>query len=465
MSKEGRKPSNSESMTLENTSTDYQQSAISQSPYQEEEIAEPGLNDDTSSSRSRTLPGDREKPDDDKIPDGGYGWAIVVGAFVMVVTSYGTSVMQDYYDRTMFGDTIPDSQLQLSFVGTFCLIFANCMGPIAQILRSMWGTRIVLLIGTFLIAIGLIIAGFSNQIWHLYLTQGILFGTGVSLMYVTIMAVAPQYFDRRRGLAIGIIASGSGIGGLIMPFIMTPLNRSLGAGWTYRVVGFICLGCDLLACLLVKDRNPLPKERKKISDIIKLDVFKNKNFCIWIAGACIQMFGYYIPYFFLPSYATWLGLSDSEGSSLVAVSSAINFVGRILSGVLADRFGLVNVNTVFLIVSGLSTLLIWTFAYSYGTLMAYAVIFGCFSGSYFSVVAPITAEILGMERFPTGLSVVLISNVISVFGPNIASAIDGAGGSEPYFSYKMFAGVAYIIGAIIMIWLKFSLNRKVFVKV
>ena len=80
-------------------------------------------------------------------------------------------------------------------------------------------------------------------------------------------------------------------------------------------------------------------------------------------------------------------------------------------------------------------------------------------------MAPITAEILGMEQFPTGLSIVLISNVISVFGPNIASAIDGVGGSEPYFSYKMFAGVAYILGAIIMLWLKFNLNRNAFAKV
>ena len=45
------------------------------------------------------------------------------------------------------------------------------------------------------------------------------------------MAVAPQYFDKKRGFALGLIASGSGIGGLIMPFIMTPINKSLGGGW------------------------------------------------------------------------------------------------------------------------------------------------------------------------------------------------------------------------------------------
>ncbi|KAI9263145.1 major facilitator superfamily domain-containing protein [Phascolomyces articulosus] len=443
-----------------------EQSDVSERP-KNEDITVPGENDDISSTRSGTVPGiDQEKDDiEDKIPDGGLrAWLIVLGAFLMVVTSYGTSVMQDFYER-QWGDKVDDVQLQLSFVGTFCLIFANACGPIAQIMRSIWGTRIVLLIGTFLIAIGLIIAGFSKEIWHLYLTQGILFGTGVSLMYVTIMAVAPGYFDKKRGLALGLIASGSGIGGLIMPFIMTPINNSLGAGWTYRIVGFICLGCDLVACLLVRDRKPLSKQRKKLSEIIRLDIFKNKNFRIWGLGALVQMLGYYIPFFFLPSYATWLGLSSDQGSSLVAVSSALNFVGRILAGILADRFGVVNINTIFLFISGLCTLLIWTFAYDYGTLMAYSAVFGCFSGSYFSLVSPITLNILGMERFPSGLSMILMSNIISVFGPNIASAIDGAAGAEPYFAYKMFAGVSYIVATFVMIWLKFSLNRKIFTKV
>ncbi|KAI8148165.1 major facilitator superfamily domain-containing protein [Fennellomyces sp. T-0311] len=389
------------------------------------------------------------------------------------VTSYGVTtawygVMQDYYERDVFGDKVANAPLQLSFVGTFCLIFSNCMGPFGQILGSMWGTRIVLLIGTLFIAVGMIIAGFSTQIWHLYMTQGICFGIGVSFMYVTIMAVAPQYFDRKRGFALGLIASGSGIGGLIMPFIMTPINRSLGGGWTYRILGFICLACDLLACILVKDRVPQPRGRKKLSDIIKFDVFKSGSFRIWCGGATMQMIGYFIPFFFVPSHATHLGLSDSQGSSVVAVSAAMNFVGRIVCGYVADRFGLINTNILYLVISSLASFLIWVFAYTYGTLMAYMAIFGFFCGSYFTLVSPITASILGMEKFPTGLSMVLMSNVAAVFGPNIASAVEGAVGgviAEPFFSYKMFAGVAYILAAFVMIWLKLNMNRNIFAKV
>jgi hypothetical protein len=45
------------------------------------------------------------------------------------------------------------------------------------------------------------------------------------------MSISPQWFVKRQGLAMGIMSSGSGIGGLIMPFIMTELNESLGGAW------------------------------------------------------------------------------------------------------------------------------------------------------------------------------------------------------------------------------------------
>lgn len=71
--------------------------------------------------------------------------------------------MQDYYQQTYFSD-LPDAALQLSFVGTLSMVFANSMGPFAQILSSYFGTRVVMLIGTLFIAIGLFMAGFAYEV-------------------------------------------------------------------------------------------------------------------------------------------------------------------------------------------------------------------------------------------------------------------------------------------------------------
>ncbi|KAG1255121.1 hypothetical protein G6F68_010527 [Rhizopus microsporus] len=242
--------------------------------------------------------------DEDDQTDGGYG------------------VMQDYYEQYMFAH-IQNASLNLSFVGTLALVFMNLGGPFSQILVSVVGIRPVLIIGTIFISLALEMASLSSQIWHLYLSQGILFGLGASCVYMAMMGVAPQWFNRRRGLALGMVASGSGIGGLVIPNIMNSINSSLGPGWTYRVLGFICLFCDVLACILVRARNPAPKTRKRLSQMIDLSVLKNADYLLFCIGSNIGLFGYFVPYFFLPSYATHIGLSDSQGSSTVTVSAAV----------------------------------------------------------------------------------------------------------------------------------------------
>lgn len=373
--------------------------------------------------------------------------------------------MQDYYEQNVFVN-VPDAAVNLSFVGSLALVCLNAASPFVQICVSMFGVRPVLITGTILVGLGLEMAGFSTKVWHLYLTQGVLYGTGASCIYVAIMGVAPQWFTKRRGLALGLIASGSGIGGLIIPFIMTSINVSLGPGWTYRVLGFVCLFCDVLACFFVREKNPAAvRQKKKLSQIINFSVMKDVNFVLFAIAADIGLFGYFIPYFFLPSYATYLGLTASQGSALVAVSSACNFVGRIVTGYLADRIGKINVNLLFTFITSLSCLLIWTFAFTYGSLMAFSVVFGLTSGSFFALISPITAYLLGMESFPSGLSLLLFSNVVSVFGPNIASAVEAGVNSAPFFSYKMFAGVAYLLSAVILVILKLRLDRNFFAKV
>ncbi|KAI9329949.1 major facilitator superfamily domain-containing protein [Pilaira anomala] len=401
----------------------------------------------------------------DDLTDGGYGWLVILGTFMVQVTSFGTAacwgIMQDHYDQTMFRDTVPNSQFQLSFVGTILEICVNLMGPIAQIIASRFGATSVLLLGTFLSTLGMELAGFSTQIWHLYLTQGVLFGSGASFLYVTAMSIAPLWFNKRRGLALGLASGGSGMGGLVLPFVITPLNKNLGAAWTYRILGFICLGCNLIACVVIKEKTSSKKKKgeRSLKNIFRLDVLQDKNFLLWSLASVIGLMGYFIPYFFLPAYATHLGLTATQGSTLIAVMSAANFTGRILVGFIGDRIGRLNANIIFTFGSSFSSLFVWTFATSFGVLVAYAVLFGLCCGAYFAMMTPITAAILRPEQYSTGVSTLLLFNIISIFGISIASAIETASSSEPYLTYKMFTGVVYLISAILLVWLKVQMTK------
>ena len=72
--------------------------------------------------------------------------------------------MQDYFDVNVFRDTVPNAQLQLSFVGTLLEVCVNIMGPVAQLIAFRYGTKVVLFIGTIFATLGLELAGFSTQV-------------------------------------------------------------------------------------------------------------------------------------------------------------------------------------------------------------------------------------------------------------------------------------------------------------
>ncbi|KAI8053168.1 major facilitator superfamily domain-containing protein [Gilbertella persicaria] len=356
----------------------------------------------------------------------------------------------------MFQDKVTDSQFKLSFVGTLLEIFVNLMGPLAQIIASRFGSKTVLILGTILATLGLELASLGTEIWHFYLTQGIMFGSGASLLYVTAMGIAPLWFNKSRGFALGLASGGSGLGGLVLPFVISPINEALGVAWSFRILGFICLVCDVLACIFIKEKDPAMRKKRSqsLSNIFDLSVFKDTNFLLFACGSVISLMGYFIPYFFLPAYATYLGLSASQSSTLIAIMSAANFVGRILVGFIGDRIGRLNADIIFTFCCALSNLLVWTFAFNYSVLIGYSVLFGLFCGSYFAMMTPIAASILTPEQYRTGVSTLLLFNVIAVFGITIASAIETNANAEPYFSYKMFTGVVYLMGGIILVALK-----------
>jgi MFS family permease len=124
------------------------------------------------------------------------------------------------------------------------------------------------------------------------------------------MGIAPQWFDKRRGLALGVATGGSGIGGLIMPFIMNPLLENLGAAWCYRVLGFLALAVGLFASIFIKERYPVQQHRK-FSDLLDFSLLKQPNFVIWNIACDLCLLGYMVPFYLLPSKnSSTRGLED-----------------------------------------------------------------------------------------------------------------------------------------------------------
>jgi hypothetical protein len=108
--------------------------------------------------------------------------------------------MQNYYEQHQFGSDPTHLSLQLSFAQTIYNILINVLGPLSQLILSTLGPRNTLLVSVVISSLGLLLASFSTEVtgatrssddslayylkvWHLYLTHGVVYGTGVSIMF------------------------------------------------------------------------------------------------------------------------------------------------------------------------------------------------------------------------------------------------------------------------------------------
>ena len=87
-----------------------------------------------------------------------------------------------------------------------------------------------------------------------------------------------------------------------------------------------------------------------------------------------------------------------------------------------DRYGRVNTITLFTLLSGIFTMVVWQFATTYGAFVAYCVLFGLTGGSFVSLMPPVVADIVGIENIQKGVS---ISYALTMFGNLLGTPISG----------------------------------------
>jgi MFS family permease len=139
----------------------------------------------------------------------------------------------------------------------------------------------------------------------------------------------------------------------------------------------------------------------------------------------------------------------------------MNAVGRLALGWVGDKIGRLNMYIISCTIAGLLCCLLWKFATTYETLLAFSITWGLVCGLYFALAPPITGNIVGIERISPGLSLLFVTSSISAVGPPIASAIQKATPQQDYIGVQMFAGAVYLFGALICFGLKIKMTRSV----
>ena len=267
-------------------------------------------------------------------------------------------------------------------------------------------------------------------------------GIAIGLLMFPAMAAVSQYFDKKRAAALGLAVSGSSIGGIVIPIALSKMlnSSSLGFGWTVRVIGFVMLPLLAFSCVAIKSRLP-----PRTTTFFIGAAFKEANFVLLIVSVFFMFLGMFTPLFFIPTYAATRGMDATLASYLLAILNAASMFGRTIPGVLADKFGRLNILALGGITTGI-VIFCLTKAETTAALVLYSVAFGFSSGT---IISGGSAAFTVCPKDPRDIGTYLgmglaVSSLAALIGPPVNGVlVDRYGG---FFEVSIFSVVMCLAG-------------------
>lgn len=212
--------------------------------------------DDSEDSSSTNTPANTEV-------DGGWGWMVVFGAFMINVITDGCS----YSFGVLFTHLVDYFQANRSstaWVGSVFNAAPLLFGPFASIIAKRFGFRIATIAGGLIAAIGIFASVFANSLGLLSFTYGFIAGFGISLPYLASSVVVMMYFEKRRSLATGLAECGAGIGTLIFAPLLQYFITEYG--WRGSLLVLSAIVSNIVLCgALFRPQPILENSRIEIS--------------------------------------------------------------------------------------------------------------------------------------------------------------------------------------------------------
>ncbi len=410
-----------------------------------------------------------------------YGWIIVAVVFV----SMGVGVNA----RTAFSLLFPPILAEFGWergvtAGAFSFGFlvSAALSPSLGRLMDRRGPRVVIELGVLLIGTGLLLATVVTRPWHLYATLGVMVGGGsVCLGYTGQSLFLPDWFVRRRGLAMSLAFSGVGVGSMILlPWLQTMIGSS---GWRAA-----CWALGLLVLLLLVPLNLLLRRRPedmglepdgdrsaaagavaRPSNVVDaawaaIDwtlgrAARTARFW-WIAvGYFCGLFAWYAVQVHQTKYLIEIGFTPTDAAWALGFVSLAGIPGQIALGWLSDRIGREWVWTAGALGFAIcyATLLLLAAAPTVPLLYVMVVAQGMLGYGLTSVVGAIPAEIFQGRHYGSIFGTLMLASIAGgAAGPWLTGALYDRTGSYT-LAFWIAIGCSVISG--VAIWL--AAPRKV----
>lgn len=307
--------------------------------------------------------------------------------------------------------------------------------------------QVIVIPCSLLFVVSVMLTSLCTEYYQFILAQGVLGGFTNGLTFTPALTAVNQFFFQKRPLAIGIASSGSSLAGVIFPIALNRMlnQTNLGFGWSVRILGFLMLALSMIACATISSNAP----KRKTGSPFLLTAWTHPAYYLQIAGLFLVIWALFVPFFYIPGYATSISIDVDMSFYLIAILNAGSFFGRLLGGAMAVHLGRLNTLIGSAVICGI-LIFCWASITSLGGMIAFSVLFGFFSGNVIGMF-PATIAMTASRPNEIGSYMGMALGVLSLSGltgtPITGAMINQYGSYNPAI---FFAGACCVLGAAII---------------
>src|SRR5258708_6076776 len=354
-----------------------------------------------------------------------YGWVVVGAGAVMGCVARGTRFSLAVFLQPM-SEATGWSRTGVSTAMTIVFLTMGVGGFGWGALTDRFGPRIVVLSGALLLGLGLALASRATSLLEFQIVYGVLVGGSAGAIFAPMIATVTGWFEKNRSLAVSLVSAGMGVA----PMTISPFARWLISSYDWRTaqlaIAVLAWGLLVPTALLVR-RAPaaagaapgMPAEGGEGMTVGQ--ALRSPQFIVLAATFFFCCAAHSGPIFHTVSYALACGLPAMTAVTIYSVEGLAGLGGRILFGLLGDRFGARRVVVLGLIAQAPGAGA-YFFVRQLGEFYAVAAFFGLIYGGVMPLYAVIAREYFPMRIMGTVFGA---AAVFSSLGMALGPALGG----------------------------------------
>lgn len=285
------------------------------------------------------------------------------------------------------------------------------------------GYWIPALVSSVALCAGFLLASLTTSILAFTLVQGLFIGVGSSAIFGPLIADISHWFNRRRGVAVTVAASGNYLAGAVWPTAMPYVMQSEGWRFTYALIGVVCLVTMVPLILMLRRRSPREASSGALGSrpVQPISLSPSQLQALLVVagfGCCMAMS---MPQVHIVAYCMDLGYGVAHGADMLSIMLAAGVVSRIGSGFLADRIGAVKTLLIGSALQGLSLFFYIPFD-GLASLYVVSLVFGLSQGGIVPCYAIIVRDYMPAKEAGQRVGIVMMA---TIFGMAVGGWMSG----------------------------------------